>query len=212
VLCEDGSDARRAPAARLCSLPQPAAAARISAYRVRGNQNEPSLTCNASAGADHYTGMGNHNHAGYVFTAAIAATNKGATVVMIECGNPGRDMREHRVRAVEGAAGGPPRPAKSAWTGTSRASRCHSHRAGSFPVEVPDSTTRADRYARGKGLAHYYSLRVDEVKLSVKRLNSWAPVLGRCSQTRFAEIFACARAAGPVSRNQPLPHDRRLRP
>jgi hypothetical protein len=33
-------------------------AARISAYRIRRNRNEPSLTCNASAGADHYTGMG----------------------------------------------------------------------------------------------------------------------------------------------------------
>jgi hypothetical protein len=64
----------------------------------------------------------------------------------------------------------------------------------------------------GEGLPDYYSLRVDEVKWSVKRLNSWAPVLGRCSQTRFAEIFACARAAGPVSRNQQLRHDRRLRP
>ncbi len=64
----------------------------------------------------------------------------------------------------------------------------------------------------GKGLAHYYNLRVDEVKLSVKRSNSWAPVLGRCSQTRFAEIVACARAASPVSRNQQLRHDRRLRP
>jgi BON domain len=61
---------------------------------------------------------------------------------MIERGNRGRDMREHRVRAVEGAAGGPSRRATSAWTGTSRASRCHSHRAGSFPAEVETALKR----------------------------------------------------------------------